>query len=201
MKEEHAGLGRKLEARGSATENRSSQTVTARDMFLELGMVSQPYDSSTQEDQMFKASLGFEKRERNKKKGCGGDWFLFCICSPPPYFSIPTSESKPFLRGVVCLLWCPSIHLPANVRMSLLYDRLACPGFPTSLLPWLRSFQCFDTLPKTQANIFPCNWNQNTPRQNISFQRSIAQSQGMLLSSLVKHASLQSGNLAVFCAR
>lgn len=64
MKEEHAGLGRKLEARGSATENRSSQTVTARDMILELSMVAQPYDSSTQEDWMFKASLGFEKREK-----------------------------------------------------------------------------------------------------------------------------------------
>lgn len=141
MKEERAGLGRKLEARGSATENQSSQTVTARDMFLELGLVAQPYDSNPQEDQMFKASLGFEKREKikhgRKKKGSGGDWFLFCICVPPPFFSIPTCESKPFFSGcgLFIMVSSDSIHLPANVRMSLLYDRLACPGFPTSLLP------------------------------------------------------------------
>lgn len=115
-KEEHAGLGRKLEARGSATENRSSQTVTARDMFLELGMVSQPYDSSTQEDQMFKASLGFEKRERNKRKGCGGDWFLFCICSPSPLiFPFPqVRASHSFGVWFVYYGVLPSISLPMS---------------------------------------------------------------------------------------
>lgn len=111
MKEEHAGLGRKVEARGSATENLSSQTVTTRDIFLELGVAVRPYDSSTQEDQMFKASLGFEKRKKKiiktweKKEEMWRELVLILYLSPPSsLLSIPTRESKPSFLDVVCLL-------------------------------------------------------------------------------------------------
>lgn len=69
---------------------------------------------------MFKASLGFEKREKNKnmeeKRRDVEETAFYFVFVPPP-FSIPTCESKPFFWGVVCLLWCPpipSISLPMS---------------------------------------------------------------------------------------
>lgn len=98
------------------------------DVFLELGIVVHPYDPSTQKDQMFKASLGFEKREKKIKNmeekisdvERTGFYFVF---APPPFYSIPTCESKSFFLDVVCLLWCPlvpSISLPMSGRHSSL---------------------------------------------------------------------------------
>lgn len=40
---------------------------------------------------------------------------------------------------------------------SLVYEQIASVAFPVRLLPRLRSFHCFDTLSKMQANIFPCH--------------------------------------------
>lgn len=84
IKGEHAGLGRKL-------DGRSSQTVTARDVVLELGIVVHPYDPSTQEDQMFKAILGLEKREKNKNieekiRDVERTGFYFVFVPPPIFF-------------------------------------------------------------------------------------------------------------------
>lgn len=96
-------------------------------MFLELGTVAQPYDSSTQEDQMFKASLDSEKREKiknmeEKRRDVEGTGFYF-VFVPPISFIHSHMWEQAILSGcgLFIMVSSGSIHLPANVRMSLFF--------------------------------------------------------------------------------
>lgn len=99
-------------------------------MFLELGIVVHPYDPSTQKDQMFKASLGFEKREKNKNmeekiRDVEGTGFYFVFVPPPhffPFLHVRASHSFWMWFVYYGVLW---FHpFPCQCQdVTLLYDR------------------------------------------------------------------------------